>query len=198
MNRQVRQILNSDAALRSSLRNLPRPSAPAGMTTALRVIASRERAKVVRRQSLRDRLRCWREELLFRFENVMRPLAVPAAGGLFSAVALFSTWVVPAYPVFAQSSFDVPTQLSTEARVKGYSTIGHASGDVLVEVTVDHKGQMVDYQIVNAGNQPDMTERRHLENLLVFTTFVPATSFGQPVSSKLRLWFSSSYIDVKG
>ena len=82
MSRLARQILNSDAALRSSLRNLPRPSAPAGMTTALRVIASRERARVVRHRSLRTQLASWRESLSFRFENVMRPLAVPAAGGL--------------------------------------------------------------------------------------------------------------------
>ena len=136
MSRLARQILNSDAALRSSLRNLPRPSAPSGMTTALRVIASRERARVVRRQSLRAQLASWREHLSFRFENVMRPLAVPAAGGLFSAVALFSIWVVPAYPKPMQHAFDVPTQLSTVARVKDYSTIGHADGDVLVEVTV--------------------------------------------------------------
>ena len=32
----------------------------------------------------------------------------------------------------------------------------------------------------------DMKERRHLENLLVFATFVPATSFGKPVPGKMR------------
>lgn len=191
---QARQILDNDAALRSGLRGLPRPAAPAGLTTNLRVIASRERQRNVRRQSVRAILEAWRERLHFRFENVMRPLAVPVAGGLFSAVALFTTFVAPTYPVRAQHAFDVPTQLSTEARVKDYSTIGHADGDVLVEVTVDEKGQMVDYQIIAGAT----AEPRHLENFLVFTTFVPATTFGRPISSKLRLWLSSAYIDVKG
>lgn len=172
------------------------------MTTRLRVIASRERERVVRRQSLRARFETWRDRMHVKFENVMRPLAVPVAGGLFSAVALFNMFVAPAYPVLAQSSTDVPTQLSTEARVKGFSTIGHANGDLLVEVTVDHQGNMVDYQIVSSGAQVnvqmDPQERRNLENLLVFGRYEPGTSFGRPRYSKVRMWVSSSHIDVKG
>jgi hypothetical protein len=34
--------------------------------------------------------------------------------------------------------------------------------------------------------------------VLLFTEFTPATSFGQPMSSKTRLWFRTSRIDVKG
>lgn len=202
MSRDVKQLLQSDQALASTLRRLPRPSAPAEMTTRLRVVASRERERVVRRQSLRARFDTWRERMHFKFDNVMRPLAVPVAGGLFSAVALFNMFVAPAYPVLAQSSTDVPTQLSTEARVKGFSTIGHANGDLLVEVTVDHQGNMVDYQIVSSGAQVnvqmDPQERRNLENLLVFGRYEPGTSFGRPRYSKVRMWVSSSHIDVKG
>ena len=132
-------------------------------------------------------------------ENVMRPLAVPVAGGVFSAVTLFNLWVVPAYPAFARTGADVPTQLSTEARVKGFSSIGTAGEDVVLDVALDDSGRMVDYKILSTGYMPDANSRRKLENLLVFqTTFVPATSFGQPTASKIRLWLSSSRIDVKG
>ena len=40
--------------------------------------------------------------------------------------------------------------------------------------------------------------RRRLENALVFSNFTPATTFGQPMMSKMRLWFHSSRIDVRG
>jgi hypothetical protein len=198
MTRDVKLLLRSDQALTSALRRMPRSSAPSGLTTALRVVASRERTRTLRRHSWRARFNSWRESLHFRFENVMRPLAVPVAGGLFSAVALFNMWVVPAYPVLAQSTTDIPTKLSTEARVKGFSTIGYANGDLLVEVTVDQQGNLVDYEIVNAAGQLAMADRRNLENKLVFGRYIPATSFGRPRYSKVRMWVSSSRIDVKG
>ena len=61
MRRDLRQILNSDSMLQSALRRLPRPSAPPGMTTRLRVIASRERERTVTRKTWRARLQSWRE-----------------------------------------------------------------------------------------------------------------------------------------
>ena len=83
--------------------------------------------------------------------------------------------------------------------MKGFSSIGTAGEDVVLDVALDHSGRMVDYTILSTGYMPDANSRRKLENLLVFqTTFVPATSFGQPTPSKIRLWLSSSRIDVKG
>ena len=74
----------------------------------------------------------------------MRPLAVPFAGGILSAVALFSMWVVPAYPiVMADHATDIPTGLSTAVTVEGTSTIGSAVADLIVEISVDEQGRMV-------------------------------------------------------
>jgi hypothetical protein len=128
----------------------------------------------------------------------MRPLAVPFAGGVFSAVTLFSVWVVPAYPALAHQGDDVPTQLSTEAKVKRLTDIGTSAGDVVVDVTLDSNGQLVDYEIVSGPVSSDEKARVNLANLLVFSEFVPATSFGKPKAGKIRLCVSSSRIDVKG
>jgi hypothetical protein len=169
------------------------------MTTALRVVASRERERVVNKVTWKSQLRNWTDRAHLAMENVMRPLALPVAGGVFSAVTLFSVWVVPAYPALAHTGYDVPTQLSTEARVKGFSSIGAPGQDVVMDVALDDRGRVVDYKIIDAGYLPDVNSRRKLENLLVFqTTFIPATSFGKPMASKIRLWLSSSRIDVKG
>jgi hypothetical protein len=126
----------------------------------------------------------------------MRPLALPVAGGVFSAVTLFSVWVVPTYPEFARTGSDVPTQLSTEARVKGFSSIATSGEDIFMDVTLDERGRVVDYKILSAY-MLDVVARRKLENMLVFeTTFVPATSFGQPTASKIRLWLNARRFGV--
>jgi hypothetical protein len=200
MSHDLRQVLENDKALNRALRGLRRPTSPVGMTTSLRVLASRERARAGHRSSWKSQLKNWFDHAQLAVENVMRPLALPIAGGVFSAVTLFSVWVVPTYPALARTGADVPTQLSTEARVKGFSSIGTAGEDIVMDVVLDESGRVVDYKILSA-NMPDVASRRKLENMLVFgTTFVPATSFGQPTASKIRLWLSSSRIgiNVKG
>jgi hypothetical protein len=170
------------------------------MTTQLRVLASRERERAANRVTWQSQVRSVFDRIHLAVENVMRPLALPVAGGVFSAVTLFSVWVVPAYPALVHSGADVPTQLSTEARVKGFSLIGAPGQDVVMDVAIDGLGQVVDYKIIEAGSLP-VDSRRKLENLLVFQTrFVPATSFGVPMPSRMRLWLSSSRIgiNVKG
>jgi hypothetical protein len=199
MSHELRQVLENDQALTRALRGLPRPTAPVGMTTSLRVLASRERERAANRVTWGSQLRGLLDRAHLAMENVMRPLALPVAGGVFSAVTLFSVWVVPAYPALAHTGYDVPTQLSTEARVKGFSSIGMPGQDILLDVALDEDGSVVDYKILSDGYTPDVDSRRKLENLLVFqTTFIPATSFGKPMASKIRLWWSSSRIDVKG
>jgi hypothetical protein len=163
-------------------------------------IAQREREQLSYAQRFWKAARHVHDRLHLNFENVMRPLAVPVAGGIFAAVTLFGMWVIPTYPVLADSSSkaDVPTPLTTVAKVRPFSALGTINGDVLLDVTVDDQGRVVDYSIVTAGYTQDAATRRNLENLLVGARFIPATAFGKPLSSKMRLWISSSRIDVKG
>lgn len=184
----------SEHAVSGALRRLPRLRPPAGLTNSLRVIASREaqRPAASARLTRMDRLR-------LSFDNLMRPIALPFAGGVFSAVILFSMWVVPSYPVRASSRSDVPLGLITEAAVRHMAPIATtAEVDVVVDVTIDGVGRMVDYAIVSGSEPNDAVLRRSIEGFLLLTSFTPATSFGQPVEGRLRLTLRSSHIDVKG
>ena len=74
-----------------------------------------------------------------------------------------------------------------------------ADSDIVVDVDVDEQGRMIDYAVVAGANVLANREvRRRLENALVFSNFTPGTTFGQPIVSKVRLWFHSSRIEVKG
>jgi hypothetical protein len=190
----LKRDLLKDEVLSQALRGLPARTPPPSLRTALRVIASRHRHRILGRQGLG-----WGDRARLFATNLMRPLALPFAGGVFSTVVLFSMWMIPTYPVRGTGATDVPTALSTEATVNQIGPIGSAGEDVIVDVTVNDQGRMVDYTIVSGHSElTDASLKRSIETILLFTTFTPATALGQPVSGKMRLLLSKSHIDVKG
>ncbi len=89
--------------------------------------------------------------------------------------------------------------LTTEVEVRGTSPFVTSSDEVVVDVWVDGQGRMFDYAIVAGATVLANSQlRRRLENMLLFTQFTPATEFGQPTASKVRLRLGSSRIDVRG
>jgi hypothetical protein len=189
----------AEERLRRALRSLPKRIPPAGLTVALRVIASRERQRFLERRTWRRMIATWRERASLSAGETMRSLVLPLAGGVCTAVVLFSTWLVPTYPLHVAGGADVPIMPSTEATVSATVTGTRAiglSGDAVVDVTVDDQGSVVDIAIVSGTDVLQNAERRHrLENLLLWTHFTPATEFGRPVARRVRL--ISSQIDVK-
>lgn len=149
----------------------------------------------------------WWDHLQLSAEHLVRTMALPFAGGVCSTLVLFSMFVVPAYPLLHQhltqgaaaGEFDVPTVLSTQGSLKSVSPFSAGDDDIVVEVAVDEQGRMIDYAVMaGASALANRDVRRRLENALVFSNFNPATTFGQPMVSKVRLWFHSSRIEVKG
>ena len=210
MKREVGEQHVSQEHLGMTLRSLPPRVPPATLTTSLRVIASRERQRLIEGRSPGRIFASWVDRMRLTLQDMLRPLALPATGGVFSAVVLFSMWVVPTYPLRAKIAVDIPTSLTTEARhdvVCSYcfveavqASVGAGLTDsVLVDIDVDDQGRMVDYQVVSGtAVVSDPAARRRLENLLWFTKFAPATTFGMPMAGKARLLLLPSRIDVKG
>ena len=195
----LRGDLRKPDSIGECLRSLSVKVPPTGLRTSLRVIASRERQRRLEHRNFATMWRTWRGNAQLFLDNAVMSLALPFAGGVFSTVVLFSMFVVPAYPLLSNSDRDVPTVLNTPVAVKSIAPFSVGDTDVVVDVTVDEQGRMLDYAIVAGASvlaNPQM--RRRLENALVFSNFTPATTFGQPMISKMRLWFHSSRIDVRG
>ena len=133
------------------LRSLPPRVPPTGLTTSLRVIASRERQRLVEGRSLVRVFALWFDRTRFRLRDMLRPLMLPATGGVLSAVVLFSMWVVPTYPLRTKIAVDIPTQLSTDCKFSSFQVAAGLSDSVLVDVEVDDQGHLVDYQIVSGA-----------------------------------------------
>lgn len=183
--------------MRERLRLLPKRVPPADLTTRLRVVASK-----VRMESFGGATRWtrWCDRMELSLRNLMRPLALPAVGGLCSAVFLFSIFVPMFKSAFAMSSTtDIPTMLSTQPMLRYMAPVAFAAnGDAVVDLHLNDQGQIVDFSIISAPGQQSDTLRRSIENSLLFTEFWPATTFGRGVASTIRIFFRSSRIDVRG
>lgn len=187
MKREIEEEHVSVEQMSMTLRSLPPRVPPAGFTTSLRVVASRERQRLIARQSPAQVFASWASRTRFMLQDMLRPLMLPATGGLFSAVVLFSMWVVPTYPLRAKMAFDIPTQLTTGVQVQR-SVTAALSASVLLDVDVDEQGHLLSYQIVSGAEVvADPLMRRRMETALWFTTFSPASAFGMPMAGKTRV-----------
>lgn len=176
------------SSVRSELRALPPMPVPDSLRTRLRAVASQEHVR-------RHRPPVWtllRMRLRLAVDNLMRPLAIPFAGGV-SAAAIIIGSLTPSLMTPRFVGNDVATPIYEEARmsqVPGRMSPDDLGGDALLEVSIDAQGRVSDLSV------PEGTLTNELANEILFTTYVPAKMFGQPAPGKLLL--RRSRITVKG
>lgn len=172
--------------LMSSVR---KAKAPNDLSLQLRLAISREIA--------RTKKPVW-GTLALRLENGLRGFMVPATAGVFATIVIFGLLMGFITPVQADTS-DVPLLISTgpELQQTGFDvSLGSVNSDSLViEAYVDSNGRVQDYRILS---DPDKLKDlpTEIKNMLIFTTFRPATWMGSPRPGTAVLSFSR--ISVKG
>jgi hypothetical protein len=193
------QVAEQFRSQRQAMKALPARIPPPLLDTRLRVLASRERQRRQSRLSVAHAFNAWRERTSFSLRNLMRPLALPVAGGIFSAAVLFSTILPDLVWRIQNTTADVPTALLTQAVIKDAAPMGIAEDEIVVDCSVDDHGHMTDYRVIRGKNLlTDEEMRRSLENKLMFTTFTPATQFGQPTAGTVRVFFQTTKVVVRG
>jgi hypothetical protein len=167
------------------VRAMPRHSAPREVGLAVRVEYSRQASFT------------YGDRFWMGVENFLRPLALPAAAGVLLAILFFSVmldtlWMSPA---LANASDDVQLSVRTapRSRPNNYLPIAMEGSynlpdePILVETRVDPHGRVVDFKVLSGPSGPLVIQR--LEQVLYFTVFDPATSFGRPTDGKAILSF---------
>jgi hypothetical protein len=168
---------------------------PEDLLLRIRVAISQERA-----QRFRSRLTGWN----LAWQNTVGPFLLQLSAGVASAVLLLGTVGVlvgmVAHPERA-SAQDEPLGMATGPRFLYQSgaspdveQIGTVGGPVVVEAYVNGSGRVYDYRIVTGPT--DAQTRSQVENLLLFSVFEPARSYGQPVRGLAVLSFAG--VSVKG
>jgi hypothetical protein len=187
---------------RHDLRALTRLEVPGDLTARLRIIGSREALRRRRLASLPAIAGHVHQEISHLLSNMVRPFAVPFAGGLISSVLLFAM-LAPALSIRPLNGIDVPTGLATEASLESsfvlYLTSSTMTEVIVVDVYVDEQGRVLDYSLPQGqswAKNPLLV--RNLENVLLTTKFTPATFFGQPLAGRTRISLRRSQVEVRG
>ena len=212
---QMSQHLDSCAGCREELQryrklslllsHAPRVVPPADLAIRIKVAAAQKQST----QGWKQRFAHMRDRAEILLDNVYRPVMAPATGGFFSAILVFVLvlhMMVPGISVQAVPN-DVPLNLMQPAELitlsdnpgnwapEQHDTELSLPHGLLVDVTVDQHGQMLDYQIL-AG--PDSRDMRHqLNQMLLFSRFRPMMSFGKPATGG-HVILSFSAVRVRG
>lgn len=179
------------SATQKVIAGLGRKQAPADLALKLRVKLS---------QSVAEKRRSPLDGLMVRWQNAVNAFMVPATAGAITAVIMFGLLFGMLVPVQLSANNDVPTLLYTAPQLTsspfGIDVMGHAdSQSLVIEAYIDSNGRVQDYRILSA---PETATEilPELKNMLIFTQFRPATSFGQPTSGRAILTFNQ--VNVKG
>jgi hypothetical protein len=195
-----RRDLESYRRMAVQLAHLERVAPPADLAVRIRVRASRAASDPgwIRR--------AWHSSALV-FKNILEPLAVPATGGILTAVMVFVTIV---QSMLGGMSFgvipnDLPTTLIQPARLERLAPfpvpgIGgdnqlSDSDNLVLEATLNAQGQVVGYRILAGAGTAAV--RKQIDQVLLFSRFRPMLDFGRPMSGG-RVVLSFSEIRVKG
>jgi putative zinc finger protein len=140
-------------------------------------------------------------------QNILKPLAVPATGGVLTAVAVFllvTQGMLVGMPVTAAVD-DSPLNLVQPAQLESLApfpvadidgTDGHSSsGALLLEATLDAQGQVVYYKILSGSTS--LAVQRQIDQLLLFSRFRPQLGFGRPMGGG-RVLLNFNEVRVRG
>ncbi len=198
--------LESMRKIRGGLRALKGAPVPPALQARLRVVASHEYAR-------RNRIRYWTDRARLWFDNLMRPVALPLVGGLFSATIIFSVLVpslsaqhaeyddvlvidpsgsvvveAPNQTYRAENSdgtHDQSQWVSDLPRIEpAYSAVPEDAN--VVWFLIGENGKVTDYKVASGHLTEDM------KNTIMISKFNPATFLGMPTPGLIKMVQRSS------
>ena len=175
--------------LRAALRERNEPPMPAVLQAKLKVLASHERVRHLAQASLSARVQYWRSRVKLQFENLMRPVALPIAGGLISAGLMFAV-LLPNISFAHNFVNEPPTEVFTnpDGQVVGMGDMPRlepvgfvtTGARAVVELTIDPKGRVRNYTLTQGTWTPG-ADQLHLAS----SHFTPGYHFRPPILGKI-------------
>jgi len=177
------QKLDQWQSLRAELRTLPRRQVSPEVALRLRVKLSH----LLHYTPL--------SFLWVRCENALKPLLIPAMGGILTALISFGLFMGSGGGPIANGP-DVASQLVTPAHAEELAPMNFNSGDsdLLLVTQISAAGRVKGYQLLSGQSSPEL--RRNLDRMIYFSKFRPATNFGRPTDGQVVV--SLRRITVRG
>jgi hypothetical protein len=128
-----------------------------------------------------------------RARTMLRPLAIPALGGVLSALILLGGLMQDLGATPQLFLDDVPLLYVAQAPEVEQLSPYAVRHDTVVLVFIDRSGDIYDFDLPEEPHaSPEL--RAELANSLLFTRFQPAMRFGSPVSSTMLIQFTRTTV----
>jgi len=178
-----REQLRQWQRVQEELRALPRRHVPPDLALRLRVQMSQR----LNRNFL--------SSLGVRLENALKPLLIPAIGGVLAAVICLCL-IMGSHVAPTTNSPDVTVQLVQPPRVQNLAPMDFTAGDndMLLVTQINAVGRAKGYRVLSGQDSPEVLQR--LDRMIYFSVFKPATMFGKPTNGEVVL--SLRRITVRG
>lgn len=169
----------------SMIRGVAVPPPPAHLGVRIRSAVSIELARRAepRRQWNLLKMRC---------ADLLRPLAVPAIGGVLSALLLVPALLSALWMTPSAYADDIPVKFLSNAflsaPVMKMRSPYPVDRDFTVLAYVNAEGEVYDFEVAE-NELLDARSRGQIGNALLMSRFQPAMSFGQPMPGKIVILF---------
>ncbi len=177
------QQIEEFSSVRSTLRGLRVPIAPAPLRTELLIMASRER-KLSRNSRLERLWNHWK----FRLNEMMRPLTIPATGGLLSSLVLFAALALTISTTTRAVTYEVPVLYAD--RTDPNLVPVELRSSVVLTLTLDDKGRITDYAVRDGSDSFVGDPSRLQYNNIALPEFRTVLAMTQPVSRDISISFT--------
>jgi hypothetical protein len=171
------------ACVRSTLRDLGESVPPARLRTELLVIGSRlrETASTSRLERLWNR---WK----LRVNEIMRPLTIPATGGLLSSFILFAVLAMTISASSRVAAYEVPILYANT--VDANLVPVELRSSVVLTLSLDDKGRIKDYAVRDGSASFVGDPGRLQQNNIALPEFRTVLAMTQPVSRDISISFT--------
>jgi hypothetical protein len=173
-------------SVRSTLRALPGLKSPAHLRAALQVAASRER-QAIAEGAWSKVTRIW-NRWVFRLEDFMRPITLPATGGLLSSIILFGAFSFTMGTTARVSNYEVPIIYADHwgANLVPFQL----RSSVVLTLNLDGKGRITDYE-VRDGSASFVGDTTRLQyNNIAVPEFPSVLAVAQPINRGISISFT--------
>ena len=198
---KCREQLEGYGRMAMCLANVERAPVPSNLAARIRIQTAQVR-------SMGGALARMKSRAMLVFDHVVRPHAVPATGGILAALAIFVLLVqniLAGVPMGGVVPNDLPLNLIQPATLESLAPFpapgivpaeGQPNlGDLVLETTVNARGQAVFYKILSGPNNAAV--QRQIDEVMMFSRFRPQLSFGRP-SDGGHVLLAFSEVRVRG
>ena len=171
-------------SVRTSLEKLPPPKTPASLRSKLQVLASRERSTLLETGGSQF-LRLW-NSWRFRFEHLMRPLTIPATGGVLSSVLLFGALALTISTTTRRVAYEVPVIYAEHMDANLIPMQLQTS--MVLNLSMDGRGRITDYAVHNGSASFAGNGSLLQYNNITMPEFPGVLAMAQPTIGDIRIY----------